>query len=436
METIKRIYEAFCRGGRITTDSRDIQAGDIFIALKGESHDGNTFAEKAIASGAAYAIVDEAEHADGTRRLLVPDGLQFLQQLARHHRRQLKIPILGITGTNGKTTTKELCHAVLSKKYRTTATKGNLNNHIGVPLTLLSMTAETQFGIVEMGANHPGEIQTLCDIAEPDYGIITNIGSAHLEGFGNQENIVRTKRALYEAVNARHGTLFVNGRDALLTAQTAELHPRLQARIVTYGTDSCFANGEIAQSVPFLVFTLKTSKGHLYVRTKLIGGYNFDNAMAATAVGLYFDIDPLDIQAAIEGYSPSNMRSQLLKTTRNTVILDAYNANPSSMAVAIENFGEIRHPRKIIIAGEMRELGADTANAHRKVLEQIKRLAIPQTFTVGKAFKAVAEDFPGVTRFEDTDALVCFLKQHPVSDAFLLVKGSRGNKLEQIIEYL
>ena len=228
----------------------------------------------------------------------------------------------------------------------------------------------------------------------------------------------------------------MNGRDALLTAQTAELHPRLQARIVTYGTDSCFANGEIAQSVPFLVFTLKTSKGHLYVRTKLIGGYNFDNAMVATAVGLYFDIDPLDIQAAIEGYSPSNMRSQLLKTTRNTVILDAYNANPSSMAVAIENFGKIRHPRKIIIAGEMRELGADTANAHRKVLEQIKRLAIPQTFTVGKAFKAVAEDFPGVTRFEDTDALVCFLKQHPVSDAFLLVKGSRGNKLEQIIEYL
>ena len=415
----------------MTTDSRDIQAGDIFIALKGERHNGNTFAEKAIADGAALAIVDEAEHADGERRLLVDDGLRFLQQLALHHRRRLGIPILGITGTNGKTTTKELCHAVLSKKYRAVATQGNLNNHIGVPLTLLGMDSDTQFGIVEMGANHPGEIKILCDIAEPDYGIITNIGCAHLEGFGSEENIIRTKRALYEAVSSRRGTLFVNGRDELLMRQAAGL----QAQVVTYGAEGCLANGEIAQAVPFLVFTLKTRKGHLYIRTRLTGGYNFDNAMAAVALGLHFGVDPLDIQAAIEGYVPSNMRSQLVKTARNTLILDAYNANPSSMAVALANLGEIRHPRKIVIAGEMRELGADTARAHREVLEQIKRLAIPRTYTVGKAFEA-AGDFPGVTCFDDTDALIRFLKEHPVADAFILVKGSRGNKLERIVEYL
>ena len=434
--SISDLYDLYRSHPRVSTDTRHIEPGSIFFALRGANFDGNRFAAEALEKGAAAAVIDDPAALSDPRMRLVDNTLTALQELARMHRRTLRIPILAITGSNGKTTTKELVSRVLAARFAVYATHGNLNNHIGVPLTLLAMDDTTQFGIVEMGASACGEIARLAEIAEPDYGIITNIGSAHLEGFGNQENIVRTKRALYEAVNARHGTLFVNGRDALLTAQTAELHPRLQARIVTYGTDSCFANGEIAQSVPFLVFTLKTSKGHLYVRTKLIGGYNFDNAMAATAVGLYFDIDPLDIQAAIEGYSPSNMRSQLLKTTRNTVILDAYNANPSSMAVAIENFGEIRHPRKIIIAGEMRELGADTANAHRKVLEQIKRLAIPQTFTVGKAFKAVAEDFPGVTRFEDTDALVCFLKQHPVSDAFLLVKGSRGNKLEQIIEYL
>ena len=434
MGTIERIYEAFRQGGRVTTDSRDIQAGDIFIALKGENHDGNRFAEKAVADGAAYAVVDEAEHADGERRLLVEDGLRFLQQLARHHRRQLAIPVLGITGTNGKTTTKELCHAVLSKKYRTAATKGNLNNHIGVPLTLLGMTEETEFAIVEMGANHPGEIKTLCDIAEPDYGIITNIGRAHLEGLGSEENIVRTKRALYEAVNARQGTLFVNGRDSLLMTQASALLP--PAKMVTYGTDGCSANGEIAQSIPFLVYTLKTKRGHLYVRTKLIGGYNFDNAMAATAVGTYFDIDPLDIQAAIEAYAPSNMRSQLVKTGRNTLILDAYNANPSSMRAAIDNFGEMKAERKIVIAGEMRELGPETESAHREVLEQITRLAIPTVYTVGKAFEAVAADFPNVTGFEDTDALIDFLKRHPVSGSFLLVKGSRGNKLERIVEFL
>ncbi len=435
MEIIEQIYKIFCQKGRVTTDSRDIQPGDIFIALKGKNHNGNIFAKQAINQGAACAIVDEEEYADGQKCILVPDCLQFLQQLAHHHRKQLNIPILGITGTNGKTTTKELCLAVISQKYKTIATQGNLNNHIGVPLTLLSMPRDTEFGIVEMGANHPGEIKALCDIVEPNLGIITNIGCAHIEGFGSQENIIQTKRALYDAVNRCQGTLFVNGEDNLLMGLTTE--PSFsKTKIVTYGTQDCFTNGEIAQSVPYLVYTLKTRKGHLYIRTKLIGEYNFPNAMAASALGLYFQIDPLSIQSAIENYKPSNMRSQLLKTEKNTVILDAYNANPSSMKVAIDNFGKIQEPHKIIIAGEMKELGDITTSAHRQILQQIKDTNITRAFVVGKVFEGLVHDFPNAMYFEDTDTLAHYLQTNPISSSFILVKGSRGNQLEKIIQYL
>ena len=248
MDTIATVYEAFCKGRQIITDSRKVKEGDIFIALKGENHNGNAFAATAIAQGAILAIIDETEYATNERCLLVPDTLLFLQELARHHRRQLRIPILGITGTNGKTTTKELCYAVLSKKFKTVATQGNFNNHIGVPLTLLSMDTSTELGIVEMGANHPREIKTLCDIAEPDYGIITNIGYAHLEGFGSYENIIRTKNELYEAIKARKGTLFVNGTDKLLMGLADN-----QTKI-TYGTSDCFVNGEILQTIPYKDF--------------------------------------------------------------------------------------------------------------------------------------------------------------------------------------
>lgn len=435
MKIIEQIYEAFCQQGRITTDSRDIRPGDIFIALKGEKYNGNVFAEQAIKQGAAYAVVDQQEYADHKQRLLVPDSLLFLQQLAHHHRQQLNIPILGITGTNGKTTTKELCYAVLSRKYKTIATQGNLNNHIGVPLTLLSMPKDTEFGIVEMGANHPGEIKTLCDIVNPTLGIITNIGCAHLEGFGSQENIIQTKRALYEAVNRHHGILFVNGDDRLLLEQVKHL-PSPGAKIVTYGTTSCSTNGEIAQSIPYLVYTLKTRKGNLYIRTKLIGEYNFANAMAASAVGMHFQIDPLTIQEAIEGYRPSNMRSQLLKTEKNTIILDAYNANPSSMRAAINNFAKMHENNKIIIAGEMRELGDATESAHREILQQISHLGITQTLVVGKGFQGIVNDFQNTTFFENTDSLIHYLQTHPISSSFILVKGSRGNQLEKIIPYL
>lgn len=430
MKEIELIYKTFREGSRVITDSREVKEGDIFIALKGENHNGNTFAEKAIAQGARHVVIDEAEYNISPRCVLVPDTLRFLQQLARHHRRQLNIPILGITGTNGKTTTKELCHAVLSKKYKTVATKGNLNNHIGVPLTLLSMDAGTEFGIVEMGANHPGEIKDLCEIAEPNYGIITNVGYAHLEGFGSYENIIETKSALYRSVMAKEGILFVNAQDELLC------HLSEGSKRFTYGQEGTLANGEIAQTTPYLVYTLKTRHGHLYIRTKLIGGYNFDNAMAASAVGMYFEVDPLQIQAALEAYTPSNLRSQLLKTERNTIILDAYNANLSSMRVAISNFADMKVDNKLIIIGEMRELGTISNDAHREILDLIASHNFPRVFVVGHNFESFRNKYTFTTYFPDTESLVEYLKTHEVTDSFILVKGSRGNKLERIIDYL
>lgn len=430
METITTVYKIFSEGGCIRTDSREVKNGDVFIALKGENYNGNAFAEKALEQGASLAVIDDNAYAGDKRCLPVPDTLQFLQQLARYHRRRLGIPIIGITGTNGKTTTKELCHAVLSQKFKTVATQGNYNNHIGVPLTLLSMNQTTEIGIVEMGANHPGEIKTLCDIAEPDYGIITNIGYAHLEGFGSYENIIKTKTELYEAVKNRRGTLFVHASDELLMQQAGN-----QSK-VTYGHSGCFANGEIMQTVPYLVFVLKSLKGHLYVKTKLIGGYNFDNTMAASAVGLYFHIDLLQIKEAIENYTPSNLRSQLLKTNRNTIILDAYNANPSSMKAAILNFAEMKGKNKLLIIGEMRELGALSEQAHSQLLDLISEKQFPKVILVGENFEMLTNKYTFTTYFKDTEDLIAYMKSLPITDSFILIKGSRGNKLERIVEYL
>ena len=292
------------------------------------------------------------------------------------------------------------------------------------------MDASTEFGIVEMGANHPGEIKELCKIVEPDYGIITNIGYAHLEGFGSYENIIRTKSALYEAVKEKSGILFVNGEDKLL-CQLSENQKRY-----TYGIDGHFTNGEIVQTTPYLVYALKTHHGQLYIRTKLIGGYNFDNAMAATTVGMYFNIDPLQIQAAIEAYTPSNLRSQLLKTNRNTIILDAYNANPSSMRVAISNFAEMKADNKLLIIGEMRELGAISEESHKNIVELMKKNHFPQVFLVGPSFETIANNYTFTRYFPDTDTLIEYLKVHEIRHAFILIKGSRGNKLERITEYL
>lgn len=430
MTDISEIYFNHIKGHRVTTDSRDIQQGDVFIALKGENFNGNSYAAQALEKGADLAVVDEKKYADGNRYLYVPDALTFLQQIANFHRRQLAIPILGITGTNGKTTTKELCHAVLSRKFKTFATQGNFNNHIGVPLTLLSMDETTELGIVEMGANHPGEIKTLCNIAEPDFGIITNIGRAHLEGFGSYENIVKTKKELYNHLFAKKGKVFVNAGDELLM-QLSEGYNR-----ETYGVNGSLIKGEIKQTIPYLVYSLKTRKGDLYVKTHLIGGYNFDNAMAASAAGIHWGLDPQEIQKAIEAYQPSNLRSQLIKTAHNTVILDAYNANPSSMQVSVSNFGEMKAGFKVVILGEMRELGTESEKAHHALLELTARYHFDQIFLVGNNFVHCADSLNFNPPFQDTDSLIGYLQEHPVRDAFIFIKGSRGNKLERIVEYL
>lgn len=428
MTTIADLYPII-RGHKITTDTRQIVPGDVFIALKGEHFDGNQYAAEALKKGAFLAIIDTpACRSEGC--YLVEDTLVCLQELAHYHRQQLNIPILGITGTNGKTTTKELCNAILSQKYKTFATQGNFNNHIGVPLTLLSMDETTGFGIVEMGANHPGEIQTLCEIADPDFGIVTNIGQAHLEGFGSYENIIATKRALYDYIAKKKGKVFVNAGDPLLM----EISQGLERE--TYGKDGELLKGEIKQTIPYLVYSLKTRKGDLYVKTHLVGGYNYDNAMAASAVGMYFGVDPLQIQEAIENYKPSNLRSQLIRTDGNTVILDAYNANPSSMKAAVGNFCDMPGKSKIVILGEMLELGTESDKAHEELVELALQGHFDKIFLVGNNFEHCKEKCNFITWFKDTETLSEYLKLSPVKESFIFIKGSRGNKLERIVEYL
>lgn len=427
---ISDIYDQFIKGHPVTTDSRNIKKGAVFIALKGENFDGNRFAASALENGAILAVIDDKSYRADDRYLVVPDTLIFLQQVAAYHRRQLKIPILGITGTNGKTTTKELCQAVLSKRFRTFATRGNYNNHIGVPLTLLEMNTDTEFGIVEMGANHPGEIKTLCDIADPDFGILTNIGQAHLEGFGSYENIVSTKKQLYDHIRKKAGKLFVNADDPLLM-KLSEGQER-----ITYGRCGQEIKGEIKQAIPYLVYALHTLQGDLYIRTRLTGGYNLDNALAASCVGKYFGVGPLDIQQAIEQYRPSNMRSQLIKTGKNLLILDAYNANPSSMSAALSHFSEMQAENKIAILGEMLELGAESRKAHQHLIDSLLPLHLRQVLLVGNNFEPCTYNHTFIRYFPDTDALIRYLQENPPVSSCIFIKGSRGNKLERITEYL
>ena len=430
MQNLENLYHQYIQGHRITTDSRTIHEGDVFIALKGENFNGNNFALQAIEAGASISVSDDETYRNHPKCVWVPDTLRFLQDIATYHRHRLGIPILGITGTNGKTTTKELCNAVLSMKYKTFATQGNFNNHIGVPLTLLSMDESTQFGIVEMGANHPGEIKALCEIADPDYGIITNIGEAHLEGFGSYENIIATKKQLYDHIRAKNGKLFINAEDSLLM----ELSEGIEKS--TYGKNGSTLKGEIKQSIPFLVYTLRTLKGDLYIRTHLIGGYNFENAMAASCLGIEMGISPLEIQKAIESYQPSNLRSQLIKTSRNTIILDAYNANPSSMKAALNNFKEFRADNKMLILGEMRELGENSVQAHEEIFNLTQNGNFTQIILVGDNFEHYGNSSNFIRHFSTTDELIIWLKEEKIKEACILVKGSRGNKLERIVEYL
>jgi len=428
--TIEQLYEIFRSHPVITTDSRNIPLNSIFFALKGENFNGNKFADDALKKGAAYAIIDEPEYGTGDRFIIVENVLSCLQQLARHHRDQLKLPILAITGTNGKTTTKELIAAVLAKKFRVNFTQGNLNNHIGVPLTLLSMTSDTEFGVVEMGANHPGEIKTLCEIANPDFGIITNIGKAHLEGFGSFEGVIKTKSELYDFLREKGGKCFLNADNPLLPKQAAKLNQ------ISYGKSTdYFLAGEVANTDNYLVIKALFSKGWLYLKSKLVGDYNFENVLAAACVGKYFEIDPLEIQNALAEYTPANNRSQLIAKAKNTIIMDAYNANPTSMLAALNNFANIKHEQKCVILGDMLELGEVSEEEHQKIVDFIDKQRFAETFLVGKHFNNTNSP-KEKKKFENVELLSNYLKTQPIENKLVLIKGSRGIHLEKILELL
>lgn len=427
---IASIYQLFRQYPTITTDTRNIPANSIFFALKGEKFNGNSFAAEAIAKGAAYAVIDQAEYAGNDRMILVEDVLKCLQQLASYHRKELRTPVLSITGTNGKTTTKELIAAVLATKYRIHFTQGNLNNHIGVPLTLLSMTPDTEIAIIEMGANHPGEIKLLCEIADPDYGLVTNMGKAHLEGFGSFEGVVKTKSEMYDYLRQKGGKCFINADNPLLIKQAETVEQ------ISYGkTQGCYLMGELASTEYNLVIRALFPKGWLYLKSKLIGNYNFENLLAAACVGKYFEVDPLLIQKALEEYSPSNNRSQLIKSGRNTIIMDAYNANPTSMMMALTNFVNINNDNKCLILGDMLELGNVSDDEHQKIADYIEANTFAEVFLVGPQFKKT-RTVPEKKKFDNVELLFDYLQTHRIDNKLIFVKGSRGIHLEKILELI
>ncbi|MCW0481178.1 UDP-N-acetylmuramoyl-tripeptide--D-alanyl-D-alanine ligase [Gaoshiqia sediminis] len=427
----EQLYQLFLQHPTVSTDTRNIPEGGIFFALKGQHFDGNTFAAEALTKGAAYAVIDNADFAKNDRIILVNDVLTSLQQLANHHRKQLQIPILAITGSNGKTTTKELIGTVLQKKYQVTFTQGNLNNHIGVPLTLLSLSGDTEIAVIEMGANHPGEIAKLCQIAEPNFGLITNIGKAHLEGFGSFEGVVKTKSELYDFLRNHSGKCFINSDNELLVKQAAGLEH------LSYGTsDEAQLQGQPEETSYYLTVKVLFPKGWLYLKSKLIGSYNFENILAAARIGLHFGVDPLEIQQAIESYQPSNNRSQLIQKGSNRIIMDAYNANPTSMMAALTNFASISHSAKTIILGDMLELGEYAANEHQKIADFIDGHNFDNVFLVGKCFLSVTTG-PKIKKFDNAELLSDYLyQQKPIEDNLILIKGSRGIQLEKILEKL
>jgi UDP-N-acetylmuramoyl-tripeptide--D-alanyl-D-alanine ligase len=427
---LSNIYLLFKEHPIVVTDTRKIVPNSIFFALKGDNFNGNKFALAAIEKGCKYAIIDEDEYAIDDRFILVDDVLSTLQDLAREHRRQLDIPILAITGTNGKTTTKELVYEVLKRKFQTVATIGNLNNHIGVPLTLLSMNNDTQFGIVEMGANHPEEIKQLCEIAEPNYGIITNVGKAHLEGFGSFEGVIKTKKELYDFLFQNEGKVFVNADNDYLAEMLND------QETISYGnSEKAFSKAKFLQAEPYLVLEIRSAVGKLYIKTKLIGAYNFENALAAVTVGRYFKIDEIEIKQALEDYVPSNNRSQLKKTEKNILFLDAYNANPTSMKVAIENFAGMSRKNKVIILGDMLELGSDARKEHLDLLQLIQDQNLQNVYLVGDIFTEVNSNKQFKT-FKCTSDLIVELEKTELLNQYILIKGSRGIRLEQVIEKL
>ena len=436
---IKELYSFYSNHPVVTTDSRDCPQGSIFIALKGESFDGNKFAVQALEKGSALAVVDDervydefmAQPLEGKRMVLAPDSLQTFKDLAREHRRQFDIPIVGITGTNGKTTTKELVRTVLARKFNVMATEGNFNNDVGVPKTLLRLLPEHEIAVVEMGASHPGDIKTLAETAEPTCGLITNVGKAHLQGFGSLEGVIKTKGELYDNLATRDGSvIFVNADNKYLMGilpQGVEVEKYSQHQ-------DAEVMGEILACDPFLRLRWK-DRGEQWheVATHLIGSYNLDNVLAAVTVGLHFGVDPSAISEAIAGYVPSNNRSQLTETGRNHLIVDAYNANPTSMAAAIDNFSLMQVSPKMAILGDMRELGESSHQEHIAVVEKLKQSHFDEVWLVGSEFDAVDCDY---RKFADVEAVKVALAAEPVNGRYILIKGSNSIRLFQLPELL
>ncbi|REJ80044.1 MAG: UDP-N-acetylmuramoyl-tripeptide--D-alanyl-D-alanine ligase [Bacteroidetes bacterium] len=424
---MQKLYSIFRKHPAISTDSRNISQGSIFFSLKGPSFNGNEFAESALEKGAAFAVIDQEEFKKDERFILVGDCLKTLQHLALHHRRTLKIPVLAITGSNGKTTTKELVKSVLAEKFRTLATKGNLNNHIGVPLTILSIGDDTEFAVIEMGANHQKEIESYCLIAEPDYGLITNVGKAHLEGFGGFEGVKKGKGELYRWIHESGKMIFRNENNSHLKEMSSYMS---KEKIYGYGTDSsCSTQGKLTGIQPFLSIEWKCGDQRGKFDSQIIGEYNFENILAAIAIGNYFGVEPDQIKHAIASYSPDNSRSQIIRKEKNTIILDAYNANPTSMEAALKNFESLDSAQKVICIGDMAELGEDSEREHEKIIQLLKKIRHELLLLVGPQFGNFKNQIDCV-HFQDSTSAAQWLKDQALHGKTFLIKGSRSSKME------
>ncbi len=431
------LYSIFLKYPLICTDSRNCPAGSIFFALKGDNFNANAFALSALKKGCAYAVVDEAEYAIDNRFILVENVLKSLQQLATYHRKQLGTTIIGITGTNGKTTTKELIASVLSEKFNILFTQGNLNNHIGVPLTLLQLKPEHELAVIEMGANHPGDIKELAEIACPDFGIITNVGKAHLEGFGSFEGVMKTKAELYDYIYQFGENIFLNvgnthlvemARNSLIVEKMNPVKYALETH-----TESVLVEGKITDCSPFLEMECRTNTEKFGIKTQLIGSYNAENVLAAVTIGRFFGIAYQVIKSGLEKYTPNNNRSQLTITERNKLVVDAYNANPTSMRAAILNFAQMNVAAKTLILGDMLELGEYSDSEHQNVVDLLQQKGFSSVLLVGKDFLKTRNNYNCFKKVED---LVEWIDSHPIENQMVLIKGSRGIKLEKVLSKL
>jgi UDP-N-acetylmuramoyl-tripeptide--D-alanyl-D-alanine ligase len=449
MTTTEQLYQLYQKHPVISTDTRKIAPGSMFFALKGDKFDANAFAEQAIAAGAAYAVIDNPAYSLGEQCILVEDVLSTLQDLARYHRRQLNIPVIGLTGTNGKTTTKELINAVLSQHFNTLATQGNLNNHIGVPLTILSINDTHQAAVIEMGANHQKEIELLCSISQPTHGLITNVGKAHLEGFGGIEGVKKGKGELYDYLSPKvrksgsreEGVVFVNSADSVLMEMQ---QARGLKNIVLYGNNNPanLISGQLIENSPYLTlqWTNNTTGESYEVKSQLTGVYNLDNILAAICIGVYFKLSAKEINAGITGYQPKNNRSQITQTATNTLICDYYNANPSSMFVAIENLGKIKANHKVLVLGDMFEMGQESAVEHEAVIKKALETDVDERIFIGGEFSSRKLEAGsrklehGTTFYPTVEEAMAGLKANPVKNATVLIKGSRGMALERLVE--